>query len=823
MLRTIAAFDRIGEENAFAVLARANALAAQGRDIINLGIGQPDFRTPDFIVEAAVKALRDGHHGYTPANGIPPLREAVAADLAKRFKVEVSPDNVMIMPGGKPTMFMSILMFGEPGAEIMYPDPGFPIYRSMIEFTGAKPVPVPVREENSFAFSAEETLKLITPRTRLLILNSPANPTGGVTPKAEVDKLIAGLEKWPDVAIMSDEIYDHMVYDGEAHVCLLSYPSIRDRLILLNGWSKTYAMTGWRLGYAVWPGKLYDYARKLAVNLHSCVNASAQYAGLAALKGSQDEVRKMVAEFDKRRKVVVEGLNKLPGVSCAHAQGRVLRFPQRQAHGLEGKGPRIIASGRCRRCHHWRAGFRYPRRGLRAFILCQLDRKYLESAQPHGRVPVEQEGSVASRFSTSVRKDVVMLDRTSADRGLSEEQRMMRQSCRDFVDEVVLPFIKQNWKLEWSMVPEDRLPPRILEEAEKIGIRTLGVPEEFGGVELEKGTEVKTFALVAEEIARGDSGLADKMVQNWKVSVLLRQFAPKHLQEKWFKRLVAEPQFLMAHCLTEPRGASDRWLPYNVPEAAMQTKAVKTNGGWVINGRKQFISNGYDASLYVVYANTNQKVGMLQGTSSFLVPRETKGFTVARCNETLGCRFMNNGEMVFEDMFVPDDHLLVENSALGSAGVYFRPGKIIQAAKNLGVGVRAFEATADYVQNYVQGGRILIKHQAVALRVADMATRIEAVRALLGRASQAVDDNAPDAEVLVNMAKMFASEEIMKVAQHAVELHGGNGIMLDFGIEKVLRDAVIFMHMDATVDISKFKIVKNLFPETAGKYAGPED
>jgi alkylation response protein AidB-like acyl-CoA dehydrogenase len=416
-----------------------------------------------------------------------------------------------------------------------------------------------------------------------------------------------------------------------------------------------------------------------------------------------------------------------------------------------------------------------------------------------------------------------MLDRMATDRGLSEEQRMMRQSCRDFVDDVVLPFIKQNWQREWSMDPEDRLPLRILEEAEKIGIRTLGVPEEFGGVELEKGTEVKTFALVAEELARGDSGLADKMVQNWKVSVLLRQFAPRHLQEKWFKRLVAEPKFLMAHCLTEPRGASDRWLPYNVPEAAMQTKAVKTNGGWVINERKQFISNGYDASLYVVYANTNTKLGMLQGTSSFLVPRETKGFTVARCNETLGCRFMNNGEMVFEDMFVPDDHLLVQDSALGSAGVYFRPGKIIQAAKNLGVGVRAFEATAEYVQNYVQGGRILIKHQAVALRLADMATRIEAVRALLNRASQAVDENAPDAEILVNMAKLFASEEIMKVAQHAVELHGGNGVMLDFGIEKVLRDAVVFLHMDATVDISKFKIIKNMFPDTAGKYAGPEN
>jgi aspartate aminotransferase len=337
MLRTIAAFDRIGEENAFAVLARANALAAQGRNIINLGIGQPDFRTPDFIVEAAVKALRDGHHGYTPANGIPPLREAVAADLAKRFKVEVSPDSVMIMPGGKPTMFMSILMFGEPGVEIMYPDPGFPIYRSMIEFTGAKPIPVPIREENGFAFSAEETLKLITPRTRLLIVNSPANPTGGVTPKAEVDKLIAGLEKWPDVAIMSDEIYDHMVYDGETHVCLLSYPSIRDRLILLNGWSKTYAMTGWRLGYAVWPGKLYDYARKLAVNLHSCVNASAQYAGLAALKGSQDEVTKMVAEFDKRRKVVVDGLNKLSGVSCATPKGAFYAFPNIKRTGWKAK------------------------------------------------------------------------------------------------------------------------------------------------------------------------------------------------------------------------------------------------------------------------------------------------------------------------------------------------------------------------------------------------------------------------------------------------------------------------------------------------------
>ncbi|MBV8746113.1 MAG: acyl-CoA dehydrogenase family protein [Xanthobacteraceae bacterium] len=415
-----------------------------------------------------------------------------------------------------------------------------------------------------------------------------------------------------------------------------------------------------------------------------------------------------------------------------------------------------------------------------------------------------------------------MLDITAA-RGLSEEQRLMRESCRAFVDDVITPFIRKSWQREWDMAPENRLPREILEGAEAIGIRTLGVPEEFGGIELDPKTEIRTFALISEEIARGDSGLADKLVQNWKVSILLRNLAPRHLQEKWFKRLLEDPQFLLAHCLTEPRGASDRWLPYNVPEAAMQTRAVKDGDSWVINGRKQFISNGYDAGLYVVYANTNPKVGMMQGTSSFLVPRETKGFTVARCNETLGCRFMNNGEMAFEDMFVPDDHLLVENDALGKAGVYFRPGKIIQASKNLGVGLRAFELAADYVQNYVQGGRILIKHQAVALRLADMATRIEAVRALTERAAQAVDDNAPDADTLCNMAKLFASEEIMKVAQHAVELHGGNGIMLDFGVEKVLRDATVFLHMDATVDISKFKIVKSMFPATAGKYAGPEN
>lgn len=337
MLKTISGFDRIGEENAFAVLARATELAGQGRDIINLGIGQPDFRTPDHIVEAAVKALRDGHHGYTPATGIAPLREAVSADLLKRHDVETDPGNVLIVPGGKVTMFMAILMFGEPGTEILYPDPGFPIYRSMIEFTGARPVPVPIREENDFAFSASETLSLINDKTRLLILNSPANPTGGVTPHSEIEALVHGLDSHPDVAVMSDEIYSQMTYDGMEHVSLLQFESLRDRLILLDGWSKTYAMTGWRMGFALWPDCLIDKARKLAVNAWSCVNAPAQFAGLAALTGPQTEVGQMVSEFDSRRKTIVEGLNALPGISCRTPLGAFYAFPNIKDTGWQAK------------------------------------------------------------------------------------------------------------------------------------------------------------------------------------------------------------------------------------------------------------------------------------------------------------------------------------------------------------------------------------------------------------------------------------------------------------------------------------------------------
>jgi len=337
MPQLVDAMARLGTESAFEVLARANKLALSGKDVINLGIGQPDFKTPGHIVEAAVKALRDGHHGYTPANGIPELREAVAADILKYKKCTVSPDDVVIMPGGKPTMFFAVLMFGQPGTEIIYPNPGFPIYESVIRFSGAKPVPMALHEENGFSFSADEVLALITPQTRLIIINSPANPTGGVVPREEMDKLAAGLEKHPNVAILSDEIYGRMLYDGREHVSMLEYEHLRDRVIMLDGWSKTYAMTGWRLGYAVWPSQLADHATRLAINCHSCVNAPTQWAGVAALQGPQTDVDAMMKAFDERRRVIVSELNQVEGFRCIEPGGAFYAFPNIEGTGMSAK------------------------------------------------------------------------------------------------------------------------------------------------------------------------------------------------------------------------------------------------------------------------------------------------------------------------------------------------------------------------------------------------------------------------------------------------------------------------------------------------------
>lgn len=338
-MQIAARMSRLGSESAFEVLARAKALEAQGKSIINLGIGQPDFPTPPHVVEAAIKALRDGHHGYTPANGILPLREAVCAEIATRYKVNVSPDRIVIVPGGKVTMATAIEMFGEPGAEIMYPDPGFPIYESLVNYTGAKLAGYPLLEKNGFAFRAEDLLSRITPQTRLLIVNSPANPTGGVAPASEVKKLVEGLQRFPHVTIMADEIYSRLVLDGDgAYASFIPYlDQLADRLIILEGWSKTYAMTGWRLGWGLWPARLAELATKLAINTHSCVNAPTQFAGIAALTGPQDAVEEMRLAFRRRRDLCVAGLNKIPGMSCIKPEGAFYAFPNITGTGLNAR------------------------------------------------------------------------------------------------------------------------------------------------------------------------------------------------------------------------------------------------------------------------------------------------------------------------------------------------------------------------------------------------------------------------------------------------------------------------------------------------------
>lgn len=334
--------DRLGTESAFTVLARATELAQTGHDIINLGIGQPDFPTPSHITEAAIKAITDGHHGYTPSMGLPILREAVSADIQMRYGASIPISQIQIMPGGKPTMFFACLIYGGAGHEILYPDPGFPIYASAVNYSGATPVPYGLVEEKGYAFDADEVLSKITPKTRLIIINSPANPTGGITPKSELDKLVAGLDQFPHVTVLSDEIYDRLTFDGEA-VSLVSYPEIADRTIILNGWSKTYAMTGWRAGYAIWPTSVVDYADRLAVNIHSCVNAPTQFAALAATTGPQDCVDDMRHAFTRRAKLIHDRLNQLDGISCPAPKGAFYAFANITGIGMASRDFQNIA------------------------------------------------------------------------------------------------------------------------------------------------------------------------------------------------------------------------------------------------------------------------------------------------------------------------------------------------------------------------------------------------------------------------------------------------------------------------------------------------
>jgi len=328
--------SRLGTESAFSVLAEAKKLEAQGKPMIHLGLGQPDFKTPKHVVDAAKKALDDGHHGYVLSNGILECRQAVTRWIKKRYSAEVDPERIIIMPGGKPTMHYAIQCFGEPGVEIIHSTPAFPIYESMINYTGSTSVPYDLTEDKDLKFSADKILSLITDKTRLLILINPNNPTGSFVEKPEIDKLAEGLKKHPHVTILSDEIYSRQIFDGKEMPTFFNYPELRERLIVLEGWSKAYSMTGWRLGWSFWPENLVEHVNKLLINSVSCVNAAAQFAGIAALDGPDDSINEMMEKFTLRRKLIHEGLNSLPGVECSLPGGAFYAFPKVIGTGMDG-------------------------------------------------------------------------------------------------------------------------------------------------------------------------------------------------------------------------------------------------------------------------------------------------------------------------------------------------------------------------------------------------------------------------------------------------------------------------------------------------------
>jgi len=324
-MRFAARMKDLGTETAFEVLARARALERQGRSVIHLEIGEPDFDTPAHIVEAAIKALRDGHTHYTPSPGIPELREAIAEHLTATRGTAVTPDRVVVTPGGKPIMYFVITACVDPGDEVLVPDPGFPIYASVVRFVGGVPVSVPLREEHGFRMQVADVAARITPRTRLLILNTPHNPCGSALTQPDIEGL-ADLARRHDLIVLSDEIYGEILYEG-AHASILPLPGMAERTVLLDGFSKTYAMTGWRLGYGAMPVALAEQVARLMTNSNSCTAAFTQWAGIAALKGPQAPGRKMVAEFHRRRDFLVPALNAIPGVRCANPPGAFYVFP----------------------------------------------------------------------------------------------------------------------------------------------------------------------------------------------------------------------------------------------------------------------------------------------------------------------------------------------------------------------------------------------------------------------------------------------------------------------------------------------------------------
>jgi len=329
--------NRLGTEAVYNIFVETKKLEKQGKKIIDLSLGQSDFKSPQHVVDATIQALKDGHHGYTLPSGIIECRDAVSRKIKSLYDAHVDPERIVIMPGGKPTMHYAISFFGEPGAEIIYPDPGFPIYESMINYTGAKAVPFNMIENKDLSINPDKVLSLINEKTRLLIINNPHNPTGSFTEKKIIDKLAEGLINFPDVVILSDEIYDRLIFDKKEIPTFLNYTDLYDRLIVLNGWSKTYAMTGWRLGWGVWPENLIKHVFKFCVNNHSCVNTSAQYGAIAALEGPEDHLNNMLKEFTARRKLIFDGLKSLKGIECSLPGGTFFVFPNIKGTGMNGE------------------------------------------------------------------------------------------------------------------------------------------------------------------------------------------------------------------------------------------------------------------------------------------------------------------------------------------------------------------------------------------------------------------------------------------------------------------------------------------------------
>lgn len=386
---------------------------------------------------------------------------------------------------------------------------------------------------------------------------------------------------------------------------------------------------------------------------------------------------------------------------------------------------------------------------------------------------------------------------------LTPEQRDLQRLCRQFADEVIEPYVMENRDLEWEGTQAERFPTEVWKAADEVGLRYMNVPEKYGGDDFIP--DVLTQAVILEELSTADQAIAVGFHQLWKGCKLLREYPPS-VQEEWFSRIVEEPTFVMAHLHTEPRGASDRWLPYNEPEANLDTTAVQDGDEWVINGQKIFASNSYEADLYTISVNTNPSVGIMDGTSALIVPRDAPGLEIGQIHESMGHRFMGQAEVLLNDVRVPEEYLLIRDTALRELGKIFVGGRVKAAAPIIGTGRGAYEAALRYAQERVQGGVPIAQHQMVKNRLAEMAVELETARTIVWRAAEAADRGRQEANRLAILARIHAAEATFDIARNAMEIHGGAGVMRAQGVERYMRDAATSLHLHGTQDIHKLKL-----------------